>query len=144
MWVPDNSRIYLNKLGRKYSYNDILTIAKGQQELEQEMEARATGFIFSDTDQIVNKIWCEEKFGTCHQWILETIEQNPYDLYLLCKPDLPWDPDPLRENPNDRDRLFSIYLMELKKRKLPFMIISGKGIQRLNNAITAIEEYFKP
>ena len=52
-----------------------------------------------------------------------------------------WESDPLRENENDRLRLFDVYLKDLRKRELSFRIIQGTGEQRLNNAINSIEDY---
>lgn len=91
---------------------------------------------------LVCKIWSEDKFGRCHPWILSQLDRQDYVLYLLCKPDLPWQPDPLRENPQDRDRLFEVYQQELILRNFPFIIISGQGNERTDNAIQAIEDIF--
>ena len=109
VWVPEFSREYLNAMKRPYNYIDILAIAKGQFENEQELLTKAKAFIFSDTEFIVNKIWCDEKYGKCHPWIIEMIDNHPSDLYLLCNTDLPWEDDPLRENPLDRDILLHLY-----------------------------------
>jgi len=142
--VPEYSREYLRELSRHYRYEDILSIAKGQYEDEERIAAKVAGFLFCDTDFIVNKIWCIEKFGKCHPWILDMIDQHRYDLYLLCNTDLPWEPDPLRENPGDRERLFELYKKELSDRQLPYAIISGKGKERLENAIRVIMKFFNP
>lgn len=144
VWMPEYSREYLSKLGRKYNYDDILAIARGQWASEVKLLTEAERMIIADTEFIVNKIWCDDKFGKCHQWILEMINRHPYDLYLLCGTDLTWAPDPLRENPHDRDRLLEIYKHELESRKLPFVLISGTGSERLKMAIEAITQHSKP
>ena len=46
--------------------------------------------------------------------------------YLLCKPDIPWESDPLRENPNDRIKLFDIYKMELDNLGHKYYIVKEK------------------
>ena len=96
-------------------------------------------YLFCDTDMLVCKIWCEEKFGKCHNWILDKLESKTYDLHLLCNTDIPWEPDPLRENPDDRERLFDLYKKELTDTGYPFAIIDGMGMERLERAITIIE-----
>ena len=141
--MPEYSREYLRDLGRHYRYEDILSIAKGQYEAEECIAAKATGLLFCDTDFIVNKIWCIDKFGKCHPWILDMIDQHRYDLYLLCNTDLPWEPDPLRENPGDRERLFELYKKELSDRQLPYAIIDGTGKERLENAIRVVDIHYK-
>ena len=141
-WVPEYSRKYLHELGRDYDYDDILNIAKGQLRREKVLLPGADRFLFCDSEAIVTKIWCEVKYGKCHDWILKQIKLNPYDLYLLCDIDLPWEDDPLREHPDKRPYLFSLYQSELKERKLPFHIISGLGDSRLREAIKIIDKSF--
>ena len=125
-------------LSRKYNYHDILVIAKGQYAQEESMANGASGLLFCDTDFIVSMIWCQDKFGKCHPWISDMIDRHPYDLYLLCNIDLPWEPDPLRENPHDRERLFRWYERELQERRLPYVVINGSGKERLDSAVQAI------
>ena len=141
-WVPEYSREYLNTLERPYDYEDILQIAKGQHERENKLISKSNRFLFCDTEPIVTKIWCEVKYQKCHPWITEQIRLNPYDHYLLCNIDLPWEDDPLREHPDKREFLFSLYQNELSKRKLPFSIISGIGNKRLQEAIKVIDKSF--
>ena len=143
VWVPEYAREYLDKLNREYNYEDILLIAKGQVKAETGMLEKANRFLFADTEMIVLKIWCEVKYGKCHPWILNQLAKQNYDLYLLTDIDLPWQPDPLREHPDKRRELFNLYLDEMKKRNLPFEIVSGFGDQRLANAIEIIEKRFK-
>jgi nicotinamide riboside kinase len=57
---------------------------------------------------------------------------------LLCSPDIPWEPDPLRENPHDRDRLFQVYLAMLEKLRKPYAIIAVGRRKRLKDAMRAI------
>ena len=141
-WVPEFARVYIDHLDRNYTYDDILFIAKSQKESESVAINMAKSFVFCDTDLIVTKIWCEYKYGKCHQWILDNIENSNYDLYLLLNIDLPWQPDAQREHPDSRKELFELYLEELKSRRLPFEIISGVGDERLQNAINIIEQKF--
>ena len=140
IWVPEFARHYLEILGRPYTYEDVLTIARGQMAAEVSAIPEANRFIFCDTECIVTKIWCDVKFERCHSWIVEQIEQRPYDLYLLCDIDLPWQPDPQREHPHLRQYLFELYHSELTKRKLPFAIVKGLGKARLECAIEVIKQ----
>ena len=140
LWVPEYSRDYLNGLGRPYSADDIARICTKQIELEEEFSQKANQILFCDTDALVCKIWSEEKFGYCQPFIEKAFRQNIYELYLLCFPDLPWQPDPLRENPHDRGRLFELYREQLENSKLRFTVISGTGAARLALAIRAVNE----
>jgi NadR type nicotinamide-nucleotide adenylyltransferase len=142
VWVAEYAREYIDNLNRKYNYVDILEIAKGQISRENVLAENAHKILFCDTGLLVPKIWCNVKFGKCHSWILDAINNHKYDLYLLCKPDLPWQADPQRENPDDRDELFDLYLNELETQGLPYFIVEGNEGKRLHNAIQCIDSRF--
>ena len=77
-----------------------------------------------------------------HPWILDRLYDDKESLYLLCTPDIPWIPDPFRENPHDRDQLFDIYHQELTGLGNPFVIITGlEHHKRLKVAIDAIQRF---
>jgi NadR type nicotinamide-nucleotide adenylyltransferase len=141
-WVPEYSREYLAGIKRPYEYDDILQIAKGQLAAENRVIPKAHRFLFCDTELIVTKIWCEVKYGKCHPWIEEQIQQHRYDLYLLCDIDLPWEQDPLREHPEMRKELFVMYDNELRKNNFPYRIVNGFGMARLDNAKSALDDFF--
>jgi nicotinamide riboside kinase len=117
------AREYLDTLNRDYNQEDLLKIAKGQLKSEQNTQ-------LLDTDLITIKIWSKYKYGSCDKWILEQIEKQKSEnrFYLLCKPDIPWKADPLRENPNDREELFEIYKKELESLAQNYFIVEGENI----------------
>jgi len=151
LWCPEYAREYLLKHGMNYSYQDLLTIAKGQIETEERFIAKAEqansnakerrSILFIDTDLYVMKVWCEYVFNNCHQWILEQIARRKYDLYLLCCTDLPWVSDELREYPDleTRERLFSLYREIMISQDIPWTEIRGHDRERLEKAISAVE-----
>jgi nicotinamide riboside kinase len=143
-WVPEFSRQFLGNLGRPYIADDLLEIAHGQMALEDEMAGKANnGLIFLDTSLEVVKVWSLVRFGFCDEKIEQWLAQRPPDHYLLCLPDLPWLPDPQRENPDDRDMLLERYRKELREQNLPFSQVWGIGEERLTNAIVAVNEFLK-
>jgi NadR type nicotinamide-nucleotide adenylyltransferase len=142
LWVPEYAREYINNLDRPYNQEDILEIARGQIRSETSISLQTGDLLICDTELIVTKIWSEVKYGNCDPWILNMLENHTYDLYLLCDIDLPWEEDPQREHPHEREYLFNLYKEELTGRALPFFVISGVGKKRLNNAIRVIETFF--
>jgi NadR type nicotinamide-nucleotide adenylyltransferase len=140
IWVPEFARFYLNKLEQPYDYGDILEIAKGQVKSAQALLKLANKLIFSDTELLVTKIWCDVKYRKCHPWILENLEKQDYDLYLLMNTDIPWQNDPMREHPEMRDELFRLFKNELEIHNLNYWIVSGLGEERLKNAISLVDE----
>jgi NadR type nicotinamide-nucleotide adenylyltransferase len=141
VWVPEYARAYLAQLNRAYTLEDVLAIAKEQFLHEQEFIKNANRFLFADTETIISKVWCEDVFHTCPNWISENIQAHPYHLYLLTSPDIPWIKDAVRENPTRRNFFFDWYERELKKNNAHYAIIKGSGDERFNNCITAIENF---
>src|ERR1043165_9875190 len=80
-WVPEYAREFLEKNGMDYTYDDLLTIAKKQVELEDsvrhQLHGKKAGLpqqapgapgrvpFFIDTDMYVMKVWCEFVFNKC-------------------------------------------------------------------------------
>ncbi len=136
VYVPEYSRTYLSQLGRPYLEDDLLEIAKGQALQEQKHKLETESMVIFDTSMLVLKVWSDYKYGRSHPWIVEQLQKNKTCMHFLCKPDIPWEEDPLRENPLDRDLLFSMYLKDLKKLEAPFFIISGANpLERLQIAV---------
>jgi NadR type nicotinamide-nucleotide adenylyltransferase len=140
VWIQEYARTYLTLLNRKYTLEDIVTIAKKQFAIEKDALEKANRLLIVDTEAIISKVWCEAVFNTCPAWISENILSHPYDLYLLTSPDIPWVNDPLRENPTRREFFFDWYEKELKSINANYIIIKGIGDERLNNCIVAIEK----
>ncbi|MDX2045911.1 MAG: ATP-binding protein [Chitinophagaceae bacterium] len=165
MWCPEFAREYLLNYGMDYDYDDLLTIAKGQVELEEEhiqkvkktksqknkkqkhhssglSDLPTSRLLFIDTNMYVMKVWCEFVFGKCHPWILEQIKKRKYDLYLLCNTDLPWVKDELREYPDleTRQKLYHIYKNIMISQPVPWVDISGDNEERLKRAVKAVEK----
>jgi NadR type nicotinamide-nucleotide adenylyltransferase len=141
-WCPEYARQFLTENGIDYSYENLLTIAKGQLEEEDRFVEKANDMLIIDTDMYVMKVWCEYVFNNCHPFILEKINERKYDAYLLCDIDLPWAADEMREYPNEEPRkeLFTIYKELLINQKTPWGIVSGIGAARTENAIALIDK----
>ena len=135
-FTKEFAREYLTNLDKDYTQNDLSAIAKGQLASEH-------NFQLLDTDLITIKIWSEYKYGNCEKWILDTIEKQKTEkrFYLLCKPDIHWEADPLRENPNNRNGLFELYKKELEDLEYNYLIVKGENrvetsILKISNLIS--------
>jgi NadR type nicotinamide-nucleotide adenylyltransferase len=156
LWCPEYAREYLLKHGTNYTYDNLLTIAKGQIALEEKSESGVKSrpdspftihdsLLFVDTDMYVMKVWCEFVFGKSHRFILDQIEKRKYDLYLLCNVDLPWVKDELREYPDleTREKLYLIYKDIMTNQTVPWEDISGNYEERFQKAIVAVDKLLK-
>ena len=163
LWCPEFAREYLLTNGTNYTYENLLSIAKGQLALEDEYIAMVNSerlivnkesgkdsrlltadsrLLFVDTDMYVMKVWCEFVFGKCHRFILDQIVERKYDLYLLCNTDLPWVQDELREypDPESRHKLYTIYEDIMINQAVPWVDINGPCEERLQKAIVAVDK----
>ena len=138
LWVPEYAREYLEKLKEPYTKEDVERIAKGQIETEDAAAAQSKKLLLCDTNLLVIKIWMDDKYGSTPQWIEEEILRRKYDLHLLTTPDIPYQEDPLRENPERGEYFFKEYEKLLSALKFPYAIISGK--ERVGLAVREIEK----
>ncbi|MEC7646082.1 MAG: ATP-binding protein [Bacteroidota bacterium] len=131
LYANEYAREYLKNFNEDYTQEDLLEIAKGQLTSEKNN-------ILLDTDLITIKIWSNYKYGNCDKWILDQIQKQKSEkrFYLLCNPDIAWEPDLLRENSENRMELFKFYKNELENLNHKYYIIKGKN--RIKNAITKI------
>jgi len=140
-FMPEIARVYLEKHGAEYSYHDVLQIARLQIEQESQLAATTGQHLFLDTDLIITKIWLQLKYGRVPAWVDSAIANTPRFLHLLCYPDLEWEFDPLRENPDNRLELFEMYRNEIEHYGFAYSLIVGHGDARLQNAIEAVNSY---
>jgi nicotinamide riboside kinase len=142
--VPEYAREYIGGLTRPYCYDDVEQIALKQIELEKFFSEKATQILFYDTWLIITKTWFKVVFGRYPDWLDNKIRDSLIDLYLLCYYDIPWVPDPLRENPGKmRKKLFNIYQEEINRTGVPIRIIRGKGVDRYQNALKIVDLFLK-
>lgn len=132
---PEFARTYLEELNRAYTKNDLDLICDGHlaQFIQCEDELQ-----FVDTDFIVLKVWSQVKYHSSSSKITAAVEANYFDLHLLCTPDIPWEYDPQREHPNEREELFEQYKKELTAAGKHFVIISGTKEERIEKSLAAI------
>lgn len=140
--IPEFARNYLEERKGKYEQNDLVEIAQGQFNLELKCRSLAMNrnYVFCDTDLLVIKVWHEFKYGESNGAINRLLAEQDERMYLLTYPDLEWESDPLRENPNDLLNLFHIYESELQKMGADYRVIKNQGDQRLVNAIEAVNQ----
>lgn len=138
-FFEEYARKYLTDRNGVYNFEDLPKIAVLQEE-ERKAVSRSSIIIY-DTENIVLEIWAKVKYGKTDPFISKLVEEQRFDHYFLCSPEgTEWEEDPLRENPNDRDKLFSLYESRLKEKKLPYSVLKGEIHSRIDDAIELIED----
>jgi len=139
-FVPEFARTYLEKTEGKYKQLDLDIIAQGQ--LKSIISAEDT-IVISDTDFSVLEIWSQYKYKNTSELINKLVQKDLFDLHILCSPDIPWEADLLRENPNSRDLLFELYSKSLNSNNKNFIVVNGSAKNRLEKSIQAVDPLIK-
>ena len=143
-WVPEFARKYLQEKlesGRGIcDAKDMLPIAYGQTKLENEGAAIANTYLFCDTNLMVTKVFSELYYNFCDSLLDEAARAHQYDLFFLTDIDVPWEDDGLRDSPEGRESVFSVFKQSLIDNKKPFITLTGDKETRLNKAVTILEE----
>ena len=144
VWVAEYARAYLqnkwNNERKTCENSDLLPIAIGQMELENQLAKKADMVLLCDTDLLETKVYSEEYYGGIVDPMLEKAAvENTYDLYLLTYIDTPWEADDLRDRPGQRLEMFNAFENALKKNNRPYILLKGDKITRLKTAIKAID-----
>lgn len=137
--VEEYARVYLeDKTG--YILKDLITIAKHQLRLEKEAEVKAKKqYVFCDTNLLVIIIWAKYMFDEVPDILKKLYQPQDFLVHVLCKPDIPWEPDPLREHPHERDEILKFYETFLKSYKIPYLVVSGERDDRVEQVKAFLE-----
>lgn len=137
--VPEIARDWLAARNGHYEEADLLTLAELQADAEAGIRS-ARGALVADTDLVVLRVWSEVRFGRCDARISARLEAREPAIYLLPRPDLPWEADPLRAtpDPDERRALHGRYRTLLDALGHPWAEIGGEGPRRLAAARDAL------
>jgi nicotinamide riboside kinase len=144
VWIPEFAREYLqdkwNSKKEIGTFEDLVPIAIGQIQLENEAVAKAHQYLFCDTNLMVTKVFSEVYYGKTDAALDHAARQHHYDLFLLTDVDVPWEKDDLRDNPENRELTFEAFKKALIENQKPFIIITGNKEQRLSKAVRIIND----
>ncbi|WP_313112833.1 ATP-binding protein [Aequorivita sediminis] len=144
-WVPEYMREYLEEKwktqGELVTKEDLIPIAKGQLNQEEEIAKKSDKLLFLDTNLLELKVYSEYYYnGYCPEEIKSEATKNNYSIYLLTYIDIPWEADVLRDRPNNREEMFSIFETELKLQGFPYKILKGNERERFSKAVEIIDK----
>ncbi len=145
LWVPEFAREYCANLNRDCDMQDELNIFYGQLNSERAIFKESLKanhkLLICDTTIVTVKVWTEHVFKNTPDVVNCEFNHRHYDLYLLTNNDLPWEDDPLRNFPNQREYFYEWYLRLLKENNLNFRIVSGVNKERFQNAIDIVDQF---
>lgn len=142
-WVPEFARDYLQEKWEENQHicvaDDMMPIAYGQTALENKKLETANKYLFCDTNLMVTKVFSEMYYGFCDPLLNEAALKHEYDLFFLTDIDVPWEKDDIRDTPEGRETVFSVFKQTLIDTKKPFITLSGDKESRLKKAVAIIE-----
>ena len=139
-YIPEFARAYLEKTKGEYKQLDLDNIAQGQLNSLLSFEDEIA---ICDTDFTVLEIWSKYKYNNVSEIIQELVNKDMFDLHILCTPDMPWEVDRLRENPNTRGELFELYKESLRMHSKKTIVVAGVHKERLKKSLQAIDALLK-
>ncbi len=145
VWVREYAREYLqdkwNNERKTCEDIDLIPIAIGQINLENDLSQKADKVLICDTDLLETKVYSEEYYGGFVDPELDKVAlENQYDLYLLTYIDTPWEEDDLRDRPEQRQEMFNAFENALKKYNRPYITLKGSIKNRLDKSVKAIDK----
>jgi nicotinamide riboside kinase len=136
-FISEYARTFLENTSGAYQQSDLDFIAK---EHLKNILTSTHSVSISDTDFSVLEIWSEYKFKNSSKLIKELAGKDLFGLHILCRPDIPWEADKLRENEHSRLYLFDLYKASLTMHRKNFIVVDGSVENRTKKSIKFIEQ----
>lgn len=140
--VTEYARIYLEHFGSQVREDMFEPIIKGRLALEQAMTSQATGFLFADTNSAASTIWYRRFFGAVPKHLQEIAASDHHDAYILTDPNIPFEEEPIRYFPEERQDFFEANLAWVKQTGKPYLVVEGNRETRLERARQWLEQTF--
>jgi HTH-type transcriptional repressor of NAD biosynthesis genes len=142
-WVPEYAREFLQeKFDRgegECQIQDLLPIANGQIQSENDLAFEANKVLFCDTDLLVTMVYSEIYYGEVDPILEKAALENNYSLYILTGTDVPWVADDLRDAPDEREEMYEFFRGILMHYDLPFITVKGNEEERMKKVVPIID-----
>lgn len=137
-WTPEAARLFAENSAVPLSANTVAPIAHLGIRLGETAMAESPRWIVRDQDLVSTVIYARHYYGAMAPWIEAGARARLGDLYLLCRPDVPWVPDGIRDRPQQREGLFAEFATLLGAWGARVAEIGGLGGARLERAREAV------
>ncbi|WP_298898419.1 ATP-binding protein [uncultured Psychroserpens sp.] len=147
VYVEEFSRTYAEAKAldnHRLTKDDVLPIAIGQMQLENEQLKKANRLLICDTDLLETQVYSQFYYqGFCPELVKKYALKNTYDLYFLTYIDTVWEADGIRDQPHNRLQQFNRFEQALIASKKPYIVVKGRFEERLNFCKIHIDELLK-
>ena len=140
--VLEASRAYAEARGGVLTASDVEPIAIATRDALRHAATLAPPVLVADTDLVSTLVYARAYYGDCPAWIEAECRADLADLYLLCAPDLPWEPDGVRDRPSESDRrqMHDAFERRLNALGASVTLVTGTGDERAVRALAAVAD----
>jgi HTH-type transcriptional regulator, transcriptional repressor of NAD biosynthesis genes len=129
VWMPEYGREYWEEhhIERRLSLDQLVEIAEGHIEREEELLTQANRYLFTDTNAITTYMFSRYYHGTAAPRLadLALLAASRYDLVFVCDTDIPYDDTWDRSGDANRRVFQKQILADLHIRKIPYILLHG-------------------
>lgn len=129
LWTPEYGREYWEKhqVGRRLTPEQLVEIARGHIEREDETIKNAREYVFIDTNAMTTYLFAMYYHGFALPELRSLAEEaaSRYDHFFLCDTDIPYDDTWDRSGEVNRSRFQESVIKDLESRKIRYDVLTG-------------------
>jgi HTH-type transcriptional repressor of NAD biosynthesis genes len=148
VWMSEYGREYWenNQVNRKLSLEQLVEIAEGHLERENERLCQANQYLFTDTNAITTFMFSMYYHQSVHNRLAELakLAQTRYDLVFLCDIDIPYNDTWDRSGDVSRKTFQKQIIGDLLARKIPFIILRDDletRVEKVKKVLSKFQKY---
>ena len=143
-WVPEAAREAALAKAGLLGPEDVAPIARAHvaaaDAAVRDATSRSRPAVIFDQDLLSTVVYARHYYGDCPSWIQRLAAERLGDLYLLCRPDLPWASDGVRDRPQVREEIHALFASALAETGARVAEVAGRGAGREAGAEAAVAE----
>jgi HTH-type transcriptional regulator, transcriptional repressor of NAD biosynthesis genes len=151
VWMPEYGRDYweAHQTGRRLSSEQLLVIARGHLERENELVYQAKRYLFVDTNALTTYQFALDYHGFALPALELLARQavNSYDLVFLCSDDIPYENTWDRSGSVKREVFQKCIIDDLEERQIAYVELEGVLMERVNavkRELSMFSKYIDP
>jgi HTH-type transcriptional repressor of NAD biosynthesis genes len=138
VFVPEVGREHWEAHGGTLGYADMRLIAEGQVAREDALAREAREWLVCDGSALTTVFYSLDGFGRVDPAV-RRLAARPYAFTFVCAPDFPFVQDGTRRDAGFRRRQHRWYCSVLAARGVPFVVLEGSLMQRLDTACRLLQ-----
>lgn len=146
-WLPEYGREYweLHQVDRRLTAQQLVEIAHGHLEREEEALLASDRFLFTDTNVLTTAIFAKYYHGDVHPELarLADASASRYDLIVLCSDDIPYDGTWDRSGEGSRSVMQAMITDDLHQRGIAYHVASGDLHTRISQVASLLQVRWK-